>query len=146
MFGYATDETDECMPLTVVLAHRLNHQIAKLRRNGEFWWARPDSKTQVTCEYMFEHGACIPQRVHTVVVSLQHSEKISLEELRAEILNKVIKEVIPDRYLDEQTIVHINPCGLFIIGGPQVSFEAFRANCDQRWLVDEMRTRLRRAF
>lgn len=66
------------------------------------------------------HGACIPQRVHTVVVSVQHSEKISLNELREEILNKVIKSVIPPQYLDNQTIVHINPCGLFIIGGPQV--------------------------
>ncbi|VEN45966.1 unnamed protein product [Callosobruchus maculatus] len=119
MFGYATDETEECMPLTVVLAHKLNQRISELRRSGEFWWARPDSKTQVTCEYRFDHGACIPQRVHTVVVSLQHSEKISLEELRDAIRNKVIKEVIPARYLDEQTVVHINPCGLFIIGGPQ---------------------------
>ncbi|CAH1113038.1 unnamed protein product [Psylliodes chrysocephalus] len=119
MFGYATDETEECMPLTVVLAHRLNHRIAELRRSGEFWWARPDSKTQVTAEYTFEHGACIPQRVHTVVVSLQHSEKISLEELRKEIKEKVIKDVIPAKYIDEQTVIHINPCGLFIIGGPQ---------------------------
>jgi S-adenosylmethionine synthetase len=119
MFGYATDETEECMPLTVVLAHRLNHKIADLRRSGQFWWARPDSKTQVTCEYTFEHGACIPQRVHTVVVSVQHSEKISLNELREEILNKVIKSVIPPQYLDSDTVVHINPCGLFIIGGPQ---------------------------
>ncbi|KAJ8921542.1 hypothetical protein NQ315_003162 [Exocentrus adspersus] len=119
MFGYATDETEECMPLTVVLAHRLNHRIAELRRSGEFWWARPDSKTQVTAEYSFNHGACIPQRVHTVVVSLQHSEKVSLEELREAVKEKVIKQVIPARYLDEQTVIHINPCGLFIIGGPQ---------------------------
>lgn len=144
MFGYATDETEECMPLTVVLAHRLNQKIAELRRSGDFWWARPDSKTQVclikcnmynefyvflnwqvTCEYRFDHGACIPQRVHTVVVSLQHSEKISLNDLRSEILNKVIKEVIPQRYLTEDTIVHINPCGLFIIGGPQVRTYTF---------------------
>ncbi|CAH4035556.1 unnamed protein product [Pieris brassicae] len=119
MFGYATDETEECMPLTVVLAHRLNQKIAELRRNGEFWWARPDSKTQVTCEYIFAGGATVPQRVHTVVVSLQHSEKISLETLREEIRDKVINEVIPSQYLDERTVVHINPCGLFIIGGPQ---------------------------
>ncbi|XP_030753663.1 S-adenosylmethionine synthase isoform X2 [Sitophilus oryzae] len=119
MFGYATDETEECMPLTVVLAHKLNEKIAELRRAGEFWWARPDSKTQVTCEYTFNHGACVPQRVHTIVVSLQHSEKINLDELRDAIKTKVIKEVIPAKYLDDQTIVHINPCGLFIIGGPQ---------------------------
>ncbi|XP_040171499.1 S-adenosylmethionine synthase isoform X2 [Anopheles arabiensis] len=119
MFGYATDETEECMPLTVVLAHRLNEKIAELRRSGDFWWARPDSKTQVTAEYVFESGACIPQRVHTVVVSLQHSDKITLEELRKEIMDKVIKDVIPAKYFDANTIVHINPCGLFIIGGPQ---------------------------
>lgn len=74
----------------------------------------------MTCEYRFDHGACIPLKVHTVVVSLQHSEKISLGDLRSEIFSKVIKEVIPARYLTEDTIVHINPCGLFIIGGPQV--------------------------
>ncbi|KAG7211825.1 hypothetical protein KM043_011053 [Ampulex compressa] len=119
MFGYATDETDECMPLTVVLAHKLNQKIAELRRSGELWWARPDSKTQVTCEYIMDHGACVPIRVHTVVVSLQHSEKIGLEELRKAVMEKVIKEVIPARYLDERTIFHVNPCGLFIIGGPQ---------------------------
>ncbi|CAH0725333.1 unnamed protein product, partial [Brenthis ino] len=119
MFGYATDETEECMPLTVVLAHRLNQKIAELRRNGEFWWARPDSKTQVTCEYIFAGGATVPQRVHTVVVSLQHSEKIELDTLRDEIRNKVINEVIPAQYLDERTVVHINPCGRFVIGGPQ---------------------------
>ncbi|XP_043513439.1 S-adenosylmethionine synthase isoform X3 [Frieseomelitta varia] len=119
MFGYATDETDECMPLTVVLAHKLNQKIAELRRSGELWWARPDSKTQVTCEYVMDHGACVPIRVHTVVVSLQHSEKIGLEELRKAVMEKVIKEVIPARYLDDRTIFHVNPCGLFIIGGPQ---------------------------
>nr|WIM01467.1 S-adenosylmethionine synthetase [Limnephilus lunatus] len=119
MFGYATDETEECMPLTVVLAHKLNFRIAELRRNEEFWWARPDSKTQVTCEYLFDNGATIPQRVHTVVVSMQHSEKISLEELREKVMEKVVKHVIPAQYLDDQTVVHINPCGLFIIGGPQ---------------------------
>ncbi|EEB13087.1 S-adenosylmethionine synthetase, putative [Pediculus humanus corporis] len=119
MFGYATDETEECMPLTVVLAHKLNQRIAELRRSGEFWWARPDSKTQVTCEYMCDHGACIPRRVHTIVVSVQHSEKISLADLRTEVMSKVVKHVIPEKYIDEKTIFHINPCGFFLIGGPQ---------------------------
>uniref|UniRef100_A0A336MLU9 S-adenosylmethionine synthase n=1 Tax=Culicoides sonorensis TaxID=179676 RepID=A0A336MLU9_CULSO len=119
MFGYATDETEECMPLTIVLAHKLNQKIAELRRSGEFWWARPDSKTQVTAEYCFENGACVPQRIHTVVVSVQHSEKITLDDLRIEIMEKVIKKVIPEEYMDEKTVYHINPCGLFIIGGPQ---------------------------
>lgn len=77
---------------------------------------------QVTCEYCFQHGACVPLRVHTVVVSIQHSEKITLEELRSEIMNKVIKEVIPTKYLDDKTMFHINPCGQFVLGGPRVSF------------------------
>lgn len=118
MFGYATDETEECMPLTVVLSHRLNQRLAHLRRDGTFWWARPDSKSQVTCEYYFDNGACIPQRVHTVVISVQHSEEITLEELRQEVMEKVILEVIPGKYLDKKTVFHINPCGPFIIGGP----------------------------
>merc|ERR1712200_52712 len=118
MFGYATDETEECMPLTVVLAHQLNKKIADLRRDGTLWWARPDSKTQVTAECHFDNGACIPTRVHTVVVSVQHSEKVSLDHLRAEIMEKVVKTTIPQRYLDDNTVYHINPCGNFVIGGP----------------------------
>merc|ERR1719249_73217 len=106
MFGYATDETEECMPLTVVLAHALNRKLAELRRNNTLWWARPDTKTQVTCEYKFENGACIPIRVHTIVVSTQHSEKVSLEVLREEVTEKVIKETIPAKYLDENTKLH----------------------------------------
>lgn len=73
---------------------------------------------QITCEYLFDQGAAIPKRVHTIVVSLQHSEKIGLEDLRSEIMNKVVKVVIPAKYLDANTVVHINPCGLFVIGGP----------------------------
>merc|ERR1712203_1131324 len=82
MFGYATNETEECMPLTVVLAHGLNQKMSDLRRDGTLWWARPDTKTQVTCDYKFENGACVPTRVHTVVVSTQHSEKVTLPALR----------------------------------------------------------------
>lgn len=118
MFGYATDETEECMPLTVVLAHKLNAKLAELRRDGTFWWAGPDSKTQITCEYYFENGAAVPVRVHTVVVSTQHSEKIQLKDVRNEVMEKVIRAVIPHRYLDCNTIYHINPCGNFIMGGP----------------------------
>jgi hypothetical protein len=76
---------------------------------------------QVTCEYCMSHGACVPLRVHTVVVSVQHSEKISLEELRADVMTKVIRVVIPEKYLDDGTTFHINPCGLFVVGGPLVS-------------------------
>uniref|UniRef100_A0A1A9ZJ02 S-adenosylmethionine synthase n=1 Tax=Glossina pallidipes TaxID=7398 RepID=A0A1A9ZJ02_GLOPL len=118
MFGYATDETEECMPLTVVLAHKLNEKIAELRRSGDLRWARPDSKTQVTCEYLFNQGSAVPKRVHTIVVSMQHSDEITLEELRNEVREKVVIPVIPAKYFDSNTIVHINPCGLFVIGGP----------------------------
>uniref|UniRef100_H2Y525 S-adenosylmethionine synthase n=1 Tax=Ciona savignyi TaxID=51511 RepID=H2Y525_CIOSA len=91
MFGYATDETDECMPLTITLAHRLNEKLSELRRNGTLKWLRPDSKTQVTIEHRLDHGAVIPIRVHTIVISTQHDEQISLEEMRKEILAKVIR-------------------------------------------------------
>lgn len=119
MFGYATDETEECMPLTVVLAHQLNSKIAELRRNGGLPWARPDSKTQVTCEYRMLKGACIPLRVHTVVVSIQHSEDVTTEKIRKDLMEKVINVVIPSKYLDNKTIYHLNPSGKFVIGGPQ---------------------------
>ncbi|XP_043198945.1 S-adenosylmethionine synthase-like isoform X2 [Amphibalanus amphitrite] len=119
MFGYATDETEECMPLTVVLAHALNRRISDLRKQGSLWWARPDSKTQVTIEYASDHGAMVPKTVHSVVVSVQHSPDISLEKLRQEVMEKVIKEVIPAKYLTPETVYHVNPCGEFIIGGPQ---------------------------
>lgn len=122
MFGYATDETEERMPLTVVLSHKLNERLSKLRRNGTLPWARPDAKSQVTCEYYFDHGAAVPIRVHTVVMSVQHSPDITLENLRKEIMEKVVKAVIPAKYLDDRTIYHINPCGLFITGGPLVSY------------------------
>lgn len=118
MFGYATDETEECMPLTVVLSHQMNKKISDLRRDGTLWWARPDTKTQVTCEYYFDNGACIPVRVHTVVVSVQHSEKVTLEALRKDIMEKVVYTTIPKKYLDADTKFHINPCGNFVIGGP----------------------------
>lgn len=119
MFGYATDETEECMPLTVVLSHQLNARIAMLRRNGEMAWARPDSKTQVTVEYKYDKGACVPVRVHTVVISIQHDEKVTLEQLRKELMEKVIKPVIPAKLLDDKTVFHLQPSGKFIIGGPQ---------------------------
>jgi len=82
-------------------------------------WARPDTKTQVTIEYRMEKGACVPVRVHTVVVSLQHSEDVTLEQLRKEVMEKVVRHVIPDKYLDETTVYHIQPSGRFVIGGPQ---------------------------
>jgi S-adenosylmethionine synthetase len=119
MFGYATDETPELFPLTLQLAHKLNAAMSTARRDGSLPWLRPDTKTQVTIEYKHDNGAVVPLRVDTVVVSAQHSEAITTEELRKEILEKIIKKVIPAKYLDEKTIYHIQPSGLFIIGGPQ---------------------------
>ncbi|KAI9758503.1 MAG: methionine adenosyltransferase sam2 [Lichina confinis] len=119
MFGYATDETPELLPLTLLLAHRLNSTMAAARRDGTLPWLRPDTKTQVTVEYEHDGGAVVPKRVHTVVVSAQHDENITTEKLRKEITEKIVKKAIPERYLDEQTVYHIQPSGLFIIGGPQ---------------------------
>ncbi|NXA56719.1 METK2 synthase, partial [Nothocercus julius] len=119
MFGYATDETEECMPLTIVLAHKLNAKLAELRRNGTLPWLRPDSKTQVTVQYMQDRGAVIPIRVHTIVISVQHDEDVSLDEMRDALKEKVIKAVVPAKYLDDDTIYHLQPSGRFVIGGPQ---------------------------
>ncbi|KAA0717744.1 S-adenosylmethionine synthase isoform type-1 [Triplophysa tibetana] len=119
MFGYATDETEECMPLTIVLAHKLNTKMAELRRDGTIPWLRPDSKTQVTVHYKQEDGAVIPLRVHTVVISVQHDDNISLEEQKRILREKVIKAVVPAKYLDDETTYHIQPSGRFVIGGPQ---------------------------
>jgi S-adenosylmethionine synthetase len=107
MFGYATDETPEYMPLTVMLAHKLNSAMAEARRDGSLGWLRPDSKTQVTIEYKKDGGATIPLRVDTVVISTQHSEEISTDDLRSEILEKIIKKVIPASLLDSNTIYHV---------------------------------------
>ena len=107
MFGYATDETEELMPLTIMLAHKLNAAMAVARRTGVLPWLRPDSKTQVTIEYKKDGGATIPLRVHTVVISTQHAEEISTEDLRKEILEKIVKQVIPSNLLDNKTVYHV---------------------------------------
>lgn len=119
MFGYATDETPELLPLTVIFAHKLNSEMKTARNNGTLPWLRPDTKTQVTIEYKHDGGAVVPLRVDTVVISAQHSEDISTEKIRSELKEKVIKKVIPAKYLDDRTVYHIQPSGLFIIGGPQ---------------------------
>lgn len=119
MFGYATSETPELMPLTVVLAHKLNKALAVARRTGTLPWLRPDTKTQVTVEYKRDGGAVIPLRVDTVVISAQHSDDVTTEELRKEILEKIVKQVIPADLRDDQTVYHIQPSGRFVIGGPQ---------------------------
>ncbi|KAF2405267.1 S-adenosylmethionine synthetase [Trichodelitschia bisporula] len=119
MFGYATDETPEMLPLTLLLAHKLNSAMSDARRSGRLPWLRPDTKTQVTVEYENNNGAVVPRRVDTVVVSAQHGPEITTEQLRKEIKEKIINEVIPAKYLDDKTVYHIQPSGLFIIGGPQ---------------------------
>jgi S-adenosylmethionine synthetase len=108
MFGYATDETPELFPLTLQLAHKLNAAMAAARRDGSIPWLRPDTKTQVTIEYKHDNGAVIPVRVHTVVVSAQHSEDVSTEQLRKVIKEDIIKKVIPAKYLNEETIYHVS--------------------------------------
>ena len=108
MFGYATSETPELMPLTVVLAHNLNKALAVARRTGTLPWLRPDTKTQVTIEYKRDGGAVIPLRVDTVVISAQHSGDVTTEELRKEILEKIVKQVIPANLRDDQTVYHVS--------------------------------------
>jgi S-adenosylmethionine synthetase len=118
MFGYATDETEECMPLSVVLAQGLTRKMADCRRDGTLPWLQPDCKSQVTVEYRNDNGACIPLRVHTVVISTQHAEYISLNELQESLMREIVKKVIPEKYLDGQTVYHLNPSGRFVLGGP----------------------------
>lgn len=119
MFGYASNETPELMPLTHVLATRLCQRLSEARNSGELAWLRPDAKTQVTVEYKREGGKVIPQRVHTVVISTQHSEEVTNDEIRIGLMEHIIKKVIPEKYLDDNTIYHLNPSGRFVIGGPQ---------------------------
>ena len=115
VFGYATNETKEFMPLSIVLAHKLTKRLAEVRKNGSLPFLRPDGKAQVTVEY--ENN--IPKRVHTIVISAQHKDNISQNILEEQIIDDVIKEVIPNKYLDKNTKYIINPTGRFVIGGPQ---------------------------
>jgi len=119
MFGYATDETPELMPLSHILAMKLCARLSKVRNDKTVPWLRPDAKTQVTVEYKNDNGACVPIRVHTVVISTQHSEEVSNETIRTELIEHVIKPTIPEKYLDQHTVYHLNPSGRFVIGGPQ---------------------------
>uniref|UniRef100_A0A8B9Z2W0 S-adenosylmethionine synthase n=1 Tax=Buteo japonicus TaxID=224669 RepID=A0A8B9Z2W0_9AVES len=119
MFGYATDETEECMPLTLLLAHKLTASIKALERNGTWPWVRPDGKTQVTMEYRESNGAVEPIRVHTLVISVHHAPDVPLQQIQKELMEKVVKEVIPEKYLDEDTIYHLLPSEKFVEGGPK---------------------------
>jgi S-adenosylmethionine synthetase len=115
MFGYATNETPEYMPMPISLAHKLTRKLAEVRKSGLLAYLRPDGKSQVTVEYEDDR----PVRVDTVVISTQHDPDVSLETIREDILEKVIKTVIPEEFLDAKTRYFINPTGRFVIGGPQ---------------------------
>jgi S-adenosylmethionine synthetase len=115
MFGFACRETDELMPLSVQMAHRLVQRLSEVRRGGELSYLRPDGKAQVTVEYA--DGK--PTRLDAIVVSTQHAEEVSTEQLRQDVEERVLRPVIQDRFRDSKTHVHINPTGRFVTGGPQ---------------------------
>lgn len=115
MFGYACDETEELMPLSISLSHKLAKQLTNVRKDGTLPYLRPDGKTQVTVEYD-ESGA--PKRVDTIVISSQHSADVSLDQIRSDIVKYVIKPIVPENLLDDDTIIYVNPTGRFVTGGP----------------------------
>lgn len=115
MFGYACKETPELMPLPIMMSHKLVQKLAQLRKSKRIPYLRPDSKSQVTVEYDENDK---PVRVHTVVISTQHDDKVSHSRISNDVIKQVVKKVIPARFLDKDTIYHINPTGRFVVGGP----------------------------
>ena len=116
MFGYACDETEELMPLPISLAHRLAVQLSRVRKEGKVDYLRPDGKTQVTVEY---HEDNTPKRIDAVVLSTQHGPEVELEQIRKDMIELVIKPILPANLLDDETRIYINPTGRFVVGGPQ---------------------------
>jgi S-adenosylmethionine synthetase len=114
MFGFACDETDVLMPMPIHLAHAVTRRLAQVRKNGILPWVRPDGKAQVTIEYSYGR----PKRVHTVLVSTQHAPEVSNEEIRAEIIEHVIRPVLPGHLADDDLRIFVNPTGRFVVGGP----------------------------
>ena len=115
MFGYACNETPELMPMPISLAHKLAQQLATVRKNGTLSYLRPDGKTQVTIEYIDDK----PSRVDTIVVSTQHSDKITLDQIRKDIIKYVVNPIVSKNLLDDSTSILVNPTGRFVVGGPQ---------------------------
>ncbi len=116
MFGFACKETPALMPMPIYLAHKLTDRLAKMRQSGKMPWLRPDGKSQVTVEYG-DDGK--PKRIHTVVVSTQHTEDISYRELKKQIIEQIILPVLPAKLVDKKIIYHVNPTGRFVVGGPK---------------------------
>lgn len=114
MFGYACDETTELMPMPIMLAHRIIHELEHLRKTGKLPYLRPDAKTQVTIEYNEAH---VPQRLHTVVISTQHAPEVSYETICKD-MKEMVHHIVPENLIDENTLFYINPTGRFVIGGP----------------------------
>lgn len=114
MFGYACDETEELMPLPITLSHKITHKMSELRKSGELAYLRPDNKSQVTVEY----DGFTPIRIDTVVVSTQHAEDVTLDQLKEDVINKAILPVLPKELVKDDIKFHINPTGRFVIGGP----------------------------
>lgn len=115
MFGYATNETEEYMPTPIAMAHRLSRRLTEVRKNGTLKYLRPDGKTQVTVEYEDDK----PVRIDAIVISTQHGDDVTLEQIQKDLMEHVIKAVIPAELLDENTKYYINPTGRFVVGGPQ---------------------------
>jgi S-adenosylmethionine synthetase len=128
MFGYATNESEELHPLSHLLATKLAARLSECRNKGTLKWLRPDGKTQVSIEYDEVNGETIPRRISTLLISTQHAETVdgtdagaplTNEQIRSELMEHVVKSVIPAKLLDDKTVYHLNPSGRFVIGGPQ---------------------------
>lgn len=114
MFGYACDETENYMPYAINMAHKLSKKVSEVRKNGKISYLRPDAKTQVTVEYEDDK----PKRIETILISTQHLDTVETETIKKDLIEKVIKEVVPSNMMDENTKIYINPTGRFVIGGP----------------------------